>query len=157
MRRFVSLAFALAAVASPLAAQAHPDFTGKWTLDPKSVDSPMAPTSATLVVTQDAKVLKVNQTVDSQMGQQTASLSFNLDGSPSKNTVSAQGNSIEMTSTASWDGNALVVKTTADYQGQTLVQTERWTIDADGKTLRQQRDVSVAGQSMSAKMAFTKM
>ena len=44
-----------AAVAAPLAAQtAHPDFSGKWVLDPKSVESPMPMPAATLVVVQDA-------------------------------------------------------------------------------------------------------
>ena len=157
MRRSVALAFAFAAIAAPLAAQSsHPDFSGKWTLDPKSVDSPMAPTSATMTVAQDAKVLKIDQSVSTQMGDQKATLAFNLDGSPSKNNVAAQGMSIDLASTAAWEGPALVVKTTADIQGQTMVSTERWTLDADGKTLRMQRDASVAGQSMSMKMVFNK-
>jgi hypothetical protein len=158
MRRFASLAFVLAAAASPLAAQtAHPDFSGKWALDPKSLESPMPITSGTMVITQDAKTLKMDQSIDSQMGQQKATLSFNLDGSVSKNSVAAQGMTVDMSSTAAWDGSALVVKTTAEVQGQTLSQTERWTIDPDGKTLRVQRDAAAAGQSMSMKMAFTKM
>ena len=69
MRPSIALAFAFAAIAAPLAAQtAHPDFSGKWSLDPKSVEGPMAPTSATMAVAQDAKVLKVDQTVSTQMG-----------------------------------------------------------------------------------------
>ena len=159
MRRFATLAFALSALAAPLAAQtAHPDFTGKWTLDPKSVaDSPMAPTALTMTVSQSDKTLKMDQASSTPMGDQNTSLVFNLDGSPSKNTLTAQGMSIELNSTAAWDGAALVVKTTADIQGQSIVQNERWTIDPDGKTLRVQRDASAAGQSMTMKMAFTKM
>jgi opacity protein-like surface antigen len=157
MRRFASLAVALATLASPLAAQAtHPDFSGKWALDPKSIDSPMAPTSATMTVVQDAKTLKIDQSMSSQMGDQTASLTYNLDGSPSKNTVNAQGMAIELNSTANWEGNVLVIKTTADVQGQPLVQSGRWSLDPDGKTMREQLDMSVAGQSMSMKMAFIK-
>ena len=157
MRPSIALAFAFAASAAPLAAQtAHPDFSGKWTLDPKSVEGPMAPTSATMAVAQDAKVLKVDQTVSTQMGDQKSILAFNLDGSPSKNNVAAQGMSVDLASTAAWDGSALVVKTTADIQGQTMVSTDRWTLDANGTTLRIQRDVGVAGQSMSMTMVFNK-
>jgi hypothetical protein len=158
MRRFATLVFALAAAASPLAAQsAHPDFSGKWVLDPKSVEGPVAPTSATMVIVQNAKILKMDQSISSSMGDQKASLSFNLDGSASKNSVSAQGMTVELNSTAAWEGAALVVKTTADIQGQALTQTERWTVDPDGKTLRVQRDASAAGQSMTMKMVFTRM
>ena len=64
--------------------------------------------------------------------------------------------SVDLASTAAWDGSALVVKTTADIQGQAMVSTDRWTLDADGKTLRIQRDVGVAGQSMSMTMVFNK-
>lgn len=158
MRRFASIALALTALAAPLAAQsAHTDFSGKWALDPKSVDSPMAPQSATMTVTQDAKTIKIDQSISAPSGDQKASLTFNLDGSPSKNTVAAQGMNLELSSTASWEGAALVVKTTADIQGQTLTQTERWTLDPNGKTLHMQRDASAAGQSMSMKMDFNKM
>jgi hypothetical protein len=157
MRRFVSVAFALAAMVSPLAAQsAHPDFSGKWSLDPKSVEGPMAGSQATMIVAQDAKTVKIDQTVTSPMGDQKAVLVFNLDGTPSKNTVSAQGMSLELNSTAAWEGDALVVKTTADIQGQALTQSERWTLSPDGKTINLQRDASAAGQTMSMKMAFIK-
>jgi hypothetical protein len=157
MRRFVSLAFALATIASPLAAQsAHPDFSGKWALDPKSIEGPMAGTQATMMVVQDAKLLKIDQTVSSPMGDQKSSLVFNLDGSPSKNTVAAQGMSLELNSIAAWEAGALVVKTTADIQGQSLTQNERWTLSPDGKTIKLVRDASAAGQSMTMKMAFIK-
>ena len=159
MRRFVSLAFTLSVLAAPLAAQGtHPDLSGKWTLDPKSVDGVMAvPAGVVMTVTQDAKTLKMDQAATTPAGDQKVSMTFNLDGSTSKNTVSAQGMSMDMSSTAAWEGAALVVKTTAEIQGQTLVQTERWTLDPDGKTLRVQRDASAAGQNMSMKMAFNKM
>ncbi len=157
MRRIATLAFALAAVASPLAAQsAHPDFSGKWTLDPKSVEGPMAPTAATLVVKQDEKSLKIDQSASTAMGDASVSMTFNLDGSQSKNSISAQGMSLDMMSTAAWDGPALVIKTSAEIQGQSLNQTERWTLDKDGKTLHLQRDAEAGGQSMSMKMAFTR-
>ena len=86
MRRFVSLAFAISALASPLAAQSHPDFSGKWVMDPKTAEGPMAPSAMTLTATQDAKTFKVETAATSQFGDQKATSTVNLDGTPTKNT-----------------------------------------------------------------------
>jgi hypothetical protein len=158
MRRFVSVAFALATLATPLAAQSHPDFSGKWVLDPKSVEAGMmaGPTSATMTVAQDAKTVKVDNVVNSQMGEQKTSLTFNLDGTSTKNTIAANGMSLDLTSTAAWEGQTLAVTTSGDVGGQTLQFVERWSLDDGGKVLRMTRDISAGGQSMSMKFAFNK-
>lgn len=157
MRRFVSLAFALAAVASPLAAQGtHPDFTGKWVLDPASAQGAMAPTAMTIIVVQDAKTIKLESAASTAMGDQKANQAVSLDGTATKNTVNAQGMALELTSTSAWDGPTLVITTKADIQGQPLEQVDRYSLDADGKTLKMQRSASIAGQSMAVKLAFKK-
>jgi hypothetical protein len=157
MRRIASLAFALAAVASPLAAQGtHPDFTGKWVLDPASAQGPMVPTSMTISVVQDAKTIKMESAATTTMGDQKANQTVNLDGTPRKNTIAAQGMDLELTSTTAWDGPTLVITTKADIQGQPLEQIDRWSLDADGKTLSMTRNASIAGQTMSVKLAFKK-
>jgi hypothetical protein len=51
MRRVVPVLLALASLTAPLAAQSHPDFSGKWALDTTMAQGPMAPASMTLVVT----------------------------------------------------------------------------------------------------------
>jgi hypothetical protein len=158
MRRFVPIAFALAALASPLAAQAaHPDFSGKWVMDPATAQGPMAPTAMTLDVTQDAKMIKMGIAVSSQMGDQKLDQNVNLDGTPSKNAMNAGGMSLELVSTSAWDGATLVITTKADVQGQSIEQVDRWTLDADGKTLNMARNASMAGQSMTVKLTFKKV
>jgi len=157
MRHLASAALALTAVISPLTAQTHTDFSGKWALDPKSVEASMGPVSMTMAVTQNDKTITVETTASSaQMGDQKNTTVLNLDGSPSKNTVNTPGGSIELTSTGNWDGPAFVVMTKGDVQGQAITQTERWSMDGDGKTLHLQRDVSAMGQSMTFKLAFNK-
>jgi hypothetical protein len=156
MRRTVSLAFSLIALASPLAAQSHPDFSGKWVLDPKSVEGPMAPTGLTVTATQDAKTLKTESAATTQYGDQKSTLTVNLDGTPSKNTVDTPNGPIELSSTAKWDSAILVINTTASINGEQLQQTDHWSLDADGKTLRLQRDISFSGQSFSMKMVLAK-
>ena len=157
MRRIATLAFAFASLASPLAAQSHPDFSGKWVLDTKASEGPMMPTAMTIVVTQDAKTLKVDNT--SSIGEQktTNSLTYNLDGTPAKNTLSNMGQSVELTSTSKWEGPMLVVSTQADLgSGRMLSQTDHWSFSPDHKTLLLTRDVNVSGQTMAIKMTFVK-
>jgi len=158
MRRLVSVAFALATLASPLAAQSHPDFSGKWALDPKSVEAGgmPAPTSATMSVAQDAKTIKVETVASSPIGEQKTSMTYNLDGTSAKNTIAGNGMSMELTSTAAWDGQTLNVTTNGDMGGQALQFVEHWSLDDTGKVLRLQRDISAGGQSMSTKFAFNK-
>lgn len=160
MRRLASALFAVASLAAaPLAAQTHPDFSGKWELDPKSVEGApngMGPVSLTLTVTQDAKTIKVVQAAKTPMGDQESTTAYNVDGSESKNTLSNGGMSVELVSTGAWEGPVLVVTTKGDIQGQTLTTTERWSLDAGGKTLRLQRDLSMMGQGYSLKLAFNK-
>ena len=157
MRRIATLAFAFASLASPLAAQSHPDFSGKWVLDTKASEGPMMPTAMTIVVTQDAKTLKVDNT--SSMGEQktSSSLTYSLDGTPAKNTLTNMGQSLELTSTSKWEGATLVVSTSADLGGRALSQVDHWSFSPDQKTLLLTRDVNVSGQAMGAiKMVFVK-
>jgi hypothetical protein len=156
MRRLTSVLFALAALATPLAAQTHPNFTGKWVLDPKSVDGGMGPTSMTLNVTQDAKAITIESAATSPMGDQKANRVLNLDGSPSTNKISTPAGDLELTSTGSWDGAVFVVATKGEVQGQSITYNERWSLDADGKTLHVQRDGTTMGQSFTLKMTFNK-
>jgi hypothetical protein len=163
MRRIATLAIAFASLATPLAAQSHPDFSGKWTLDTKASEGQMMPSAMTSVVNQDAKTIKVENTATMAMGEQKmeqkSSLTYNLDGSPSKNVATGMGASLELTSTAEWQGPALLVTTKADLgNGQLMTQKDTWALSADGKTLKLNRDVAVGSQSMGViKMVFTKL
>ena len=91
--------------AASLAAQAKPDFSGKWVMDPAS--APAAPAGGggggggrgggrggggagfgqEFTATQDAKML----TITRMQGDQTITATYNLDGSESKNTVQGRG------------------------------------------------------------------
>lgn len=161
MRRFATLALTLGSLAMPLAAQSRPDFTGKWTLDTKASEGSMLPLAMTVVVTQDAKTLKVDNTSTVAVGQQKteskSTLTYYLDGSVAKNLLTAQGMSLELLSTGAWDGKTLVITTKADLPAGKLNQIDHWTMAPDGKSLKLTRDVAVAGQAMPAtKLAFIK-
>ena len=169
MRRFAALLVAAAAsIAAPLgaaraqAAQAanHTDFSGTWNLDVGKLDPQMAQagiTSGKLVISQDAKTMKQEQTIaSSAMGTQNVTMSYKLDGTESKNSVSQGGMTMDMTSTVSWDGPVMVVNTKASIQGQDIQRTERYSLDSTGKVLTIDVSMNMMGQSMAVKQSFTK-
>lgn len=157
MRRFVSVLFALATVAAvPVAAQSHPDLSGKWVLDASKSQGPMVPPSMELTVTQTDKLLTIERSATGPAGATKTTLVYQLDGSMSKNTLGANGMSVDLNSTATWSGDTLVIDTTAPQMQGGMKQVERWAVEGGGKMLTVRGDISVAGQSASAKMVFTK-
>ncbi|HEX8946193.1 MAG TPA: hypothetical protein VF785_23860 [Gemmatimonadaceae bacterium] len=160
MRRFVPIVLAFATLAAPVAAQgapaAHPDLVGTWKFDPKKSEGVGLPTSMTLTAAKDAKVMTIRRTGVTEQGEQASLVIVNLDGSPTKNTITTQGASVDLFLTGSWDGPVFVVKTKANIGGQTLDQTDRWTVGANGKTLRIATTLIGGGQTKTQTLAFDK-
>ncbi|HEY2164039.1 MAG TPA: hypothetical protein VGH04_08620 [Gemmatimonadaceae bacterium] len=136
-------------------ARARPDFSGSWAFDLAKSEGQMLPTSATLKVTQTDKQLTVERTTTQSGITRSAKSTYNLDGSPSKNSVEANGSSVDFNSTTEWTENVLVIKTTANI-GPGFSGTERWSLSDDKKTLVIAADASIGPQNMTAKQAFTK-
>jgi len=146
------IAAAILAVASVAFAQ-KPDFSGTWTLDPEASGMAGAPgaggapgggggqgggggrggggglgNGATVKQTADAL------TITRQMGDQTVTTTYKLDGTESKNTMTGRGGqSVEQTSTAKWDGSALVITTKMDMGNGPQESTQKWSVS--GSTL----------------------
>jgi len=161
MRRFVPMMFALAALTTPLAAQgsagaAHPDFVGTWKLDVKKSVGTGLPISMTLTVAKDAKVMTIRKVGTTEMGEQGSTLIVNLDGSPTKNTLTSSGPSVDFNLTGSWDGPVYVVKTKANIGGQSLDQTDRWTLNASRKQLTIATTLVAGGQTKVQTLVFDK-
>jgi hypothetical protein len=136
----VAAVFAVAAVAF---AQAKPDFSGTWTLDPEA-SGMAAPGGAPggapagtgggggrggggpLTVRQTADALTVERT----MGENKVVTTYKLDGTESKNTMPGRGGGAptEAVSVAKFDGGKLVINTKRDMGGQTVETTETWSV-----------------------------
>ncbi len=161
MRLFVPWMLAATLAAVPFGRdathwRAHPDFTGTWTLDPAKSEGPMVPTSATLKVTQDEKSMKIERTTTAMGMTRSGTATYALDGSPSKNAVSANGQNVDFNSIAAWSDDVLVIKTTADFGGSPFSGTERYSLSDDKKTLVIASEASIAGQSVVGKQTFVK-
>jgi hypothetical protein len=119
-----------------LAAQAKPDFSGKWTLvpDPNAAAAPAGGGGGgggrgggrgggggqfcgqECTVMQDATSLTVTRTTPA--GEVKAV--YKLDGSESKNMQAGRGGQTEVVSKASWDGNKVSISTTRDFGGNSV-------------------------------------
>lgn len=117
MKRATAVVSALALVlaGASLAAQAKPNFAGKWVC----TDCP-APGGGgggggrggglgpEFTAAQDATSL----TITRAMGETTVAMKYNLDGTESKNMMMGRGGQQELVSKAVWQGSSLVITTT---------------------------------------------
>ena len=121
---FVSTAALVLFTASGAFAQARPDFSGTWTLDPAS--APAAPGGRgggvrpppQLTFTQDAGTLTMSWTQDGRKTTET----FHLDGSER----TTQTGSVTRTT---WEGNRIVVSVQANLGGNVIEQRRVLSID----------------------------
>ena len=174
MRRnvFVTAVAVIFAAAISIYAQAKPDFSGKWVMDPAVAPAaPAAPAGggggggrgggrgggnagfgAEFTAKQDAKVLTVTRT----QGDQTVVATYNLDGSESKNTVAGRGGQQEQVSKAMWDGSTLVITTTVNAGGNTVEQRRVLSMEGARLIIEQTNPGREGGAPTVTKVAYTK-
>ena len=162
-RFFAAIAIFLA-VGVGAYAQDKPDFSGKWVVvDP----APAAQSAAAdgrgsrgggrgfqpgfgpeFTVKQDATTLTVSR------GGQAPPLSYKLDGSNSKNSMTRDGQQTDQISTATWDGNALVIVTQLSFRGSTYEQRRVMRIE-DGNLVIDQTNPGRGGAT-TVKVVYKK-
>jgi hypothetical protein len=129
------IAVAALAVSTLAFAQAKPDFSGTWTLDPDASQmggggrqggGGMMGGPMTVKHTGDTLVTEMAR------GETKVVMTYKLDGSQSKNTVAGRGGDpMEQVSVAKWDGNAIVITTTT-AMGES---TQRWSLSGNTLTI----------------------
>jgi hypothetical protein len=150
----LSVAFGLTA-AGTVAAQSPPNLTGTWVMvADKSNFGPMpAPQSRTDVIDHKGSAIVINRTqTGGPMGDIKATLTYGVDGKEYKNSV----NGNEVTSILKWDGAVLVIESTVITPNGTASVTDRWSLSADGKTLTQERKLSMQGQEAAQTIVLAK-
>ena len=138
------IAAAIFAVASVAFAQAKPDFSGTWTLDPEASGAPAggggggggrgggALGNGPATVKQTASALTIERT----MGENKTTATYKLDGTESVNKMMGRGGEVETKSTAKWDGSKLVISTQRPGQdGAMMTQTQTWSLDGGNLTI----------------------
>jgi polyisoprenoid-binding protein YceI len=138
------IAAVVLAVASVAFAQAKPDFSGTWTLDPAASGMDAAAGGGGgrqggggrgMMGPMTVKVAGGTMTVErAGMGGNTMTTTYKLDGTESvnKQTMGRGENAreVELKSTAKWDGAKLVISTQRPGQGgEMMTSTETWSLD----------------------------
>ena len=140
------IAAAVFAVAAVAFAQAKPDFSGTWTLDPEAsgmaAPAPGGAPAGTgggggggrgggalgngpATVKQTGDTLTIERT----MGENKVVTTYKLDGTESKNTMMGRGGTpMESVSVAKFDGAKLTITTKRDMGGQMVETTETWSV-----------------------------
>jgi hypothetical protein len=169
-RNFLVVAVVLmfGAVAS-LAAQAKPDFSGKWVQDPPPAAAPAGGGGggggrgggggggrggfgAEFTIVQNAKTL----TITRMQGDQTVSTVYNLDGSESKNTTQGRGGPQEQVSKAVWAGATLVVTTTINAGGNNIEQKRVFAMEGGNLTIETTQPGRDGGPGTPQKTTYKK-
>jgi hypothetical protein len=118
-------------------AQAKPNFSGDWKMNPaKSNFGPMpAPDKMTRKVDHQEPNLSVHTAQTSAQGDMEYDLKYTTDGKESKNTLNTPGGSMESVGTAVWEGDALMVTDKLDMGGNEMLIKSKWTLLEDGKSM----------------------
>jgi hypothetical protein len=170
-RNFLVVAVVLMfGAAASLAAQAKPDFSGKWVMDPAS--APAAPAGGgggggrgggrgggggggfgqEFTAKQDAKMLMISR----MQGDQTVTAMYNLDGSESKNTTQGRGGPQEQVSKAMWDGAKLVITTQLNFGGNAIEQKQTLSMEGGNLVVEQSRPGRDGGAPTVTKVVYKK-
>ena len=173
MRRLTTLAavaFILSVTVGALA-QAKPDFSGKWTLDPASAPAPPAGAGGgggggrgggrggggagfgtEFTAKQDANTLTITRT----QGDQEVTASYKLDGSESKNVVAGRGGQQEQVSKTMWMGSKLMITTTLNFGGNNVEQTRTLSIEGGNLVVEQSQPGRDGGAPQTQKVVYKK-
>src|SRR5436305_12021466 len=139
------------------APSAHPDFSGTWLMDTtRTAKTDPSIISLTLRVNEHGDTMTVVSEFTTPAGSTTTNATYGFDGRPWKNVVVQRGIETIRSSVVTWEGKTLVIKTTFELQGQTLAETERWTLDATGKTMTKERVAEYAGRAIPQTVVFVR-
>lgn len=156
LARYASLiALALAPFGSATG-QSVPNLTGTWVLsaDKSDFGQMPAPQGRSDVIDHKEPALTIKRSIQGPDASSSAmlELKYVVDGKPHVNST-PQG---DITSTLKWEGNVLVVTSLVPTPNGEAGIVDRMSLSADGKTLTQDRTISIQGQELKQTMVLVK-
>ena len=170
MRRVITLVAAVAfmvSTATGIFAQAKPDFSGKWTLDPASAPQGGGGGGGgrggggrggggglgqEFTAKQDATSL----TITRDQGGQPVAATYKLDGSESKNTVAGRNGAQEQVSKTMWMGDKLMITTTVNFGGNNVEQSRTLSLDGGNLVVEQTQPGRDGGPPQTQRLVYKK-
>ena len=164
--RVLAIAVVTVALAASAFAQARPDFSGKWVMDPASAPAPPAGGGGgrgggrgggagfgqEFEAKQDAATLTITRT----QGDQTVTAAYKLDGSESKNMVAGRGGQQEQVSKAAWEGSKLAITTTVNAGGTAIEQKRLLSLEGGNLVIEQTAPGRDGGAPTTTKLVYKK-
>ncbi len=155
MSPFATLVITAAlALGGPRTAPAIPNLSGTWVLQVAQSEFGQipGPEARTDVIDHQEPRLTIQRAVTAGGESTTANLTYLVDGQPHHNMVGPT----ELVSVLHWEGEVLVMISTVDSDDGSLTFTDRYALSPDGKTLTQQRTLSVQGQELAQRLVLTR-
>jgi hypothetical protein len=145
--------FAAALFLGATHAQAAPNFSGEWKLNPSKSDFGEIPAPQLLVrsIKHHDLVLEISTHQKGAQGESTTQLKYTTDGKECINKLPSG----DAKGTAKWQGDSLVIESSREFQGGTSKQREVWTLSDGGKVLTIQNHVS-GQREFNVKYVFDK-
>jgi len=168
--RVMAIAVVTMALAASAFAQAKPDFSGKWMMDPASAPAPPAGGGGgggggrgggrgggagfgqEFEAKQDAATLTITRV----QGDQTVTAVYKLDGSESKNMVAGRGGQQEQVSKATWEGSKLSITTTLNFGGNAVEQKRVVSLEGGNLVIEQTAPGRDGGAPTTTKVVYKK-
>jgi len=167
--RVLAIAVVTVALAASAFAQARPDFSGKWVMDPASAPAPPAGGGgggggrgggrgggAGFGQEFEAKQDAANLTITRVQGDQTVVAVYKLDGSESKNMVAGRGGQQEQVSKAAWEGSKLSITTTLNFGGNAIEQKRLLSLEGGNLVIEQTAPGRDGGAPTTTKLVYKK-
>ena len=165
--RVLAIAVVMVALAASAFAQARPDFSGKWVMDPASAPAPPAGGGgggrgggrgggAGFGQEFEAKQDAANLTITRVQGDQTVVAVYKLDGSESKNMVAGRGGQQEQVSKAAWEGSKLSITTTLNFGGNAIEQKRLLSLEGGNLVIEQTAPGRDGGAPTTTKLVYKK-
>ena len=149
-RLLLAVCMAIAAGGNGTLAQARPDFTGRWLLDPLAQATTV---TREYVVKQGDGTFRVGHEDDQH------AISYTLDGQDHE--LALHVNTIHGTRSAgkaTWDGDKLVLVRTDKYRsGVTRTLKQVWSLDAEGRLTIESSNVTSTGESTNTKGVYRRL
>lgn len=133
---------------------AAPNFSGTWKLNTSKSDFGQMPppNSMTRTITHEDPKLKIATKQSTGQGDFEFEANYTTDGKECTNEI--RGNPIK--SVLKWDGDTLVVTSKSKFNDNELTIDDKWTLDADGKTMTVHRHFASPMGEMETKLIFEK-
>ena len=164
MKRIIVMGSAfLLVLALIITASAKVDFSGTWLLDKSNSEGLPPGMDQTMTVVQAGDKLTLETKLITEQGERSVPDTYMLDGKETEFAPRApNGQAGKGKRTAKWmtDGNGIEVSESATFdtpEGSVTVQTTRkWTLSADGKTLKIELIVQGPNGTQQIKRTFNK-